>query len=47
MKKLLAAFLTITIPIWYIPFAICAIIGIGLYEAYENILKLLEKAQEK
>lgn len=47
MKKLFAFLLAITIPIWYIPVAICAIIWIGLYEAYKDILKLLEKAQEK
>jgi hypothetical protein len=47
MKKVLAFLLVITLPIWYIPVALCAIIWIGFYEAYKDILKLLEKAQSE
>ena len=41
-KKILAFLLTITLPIWYIPAALCVIISVGLYEAYKGILKVLE-----
>jgi hypothetical protein len=42
MKKILAVFLAITMPIWYIPVAITFILGAGFYESYKSILKLIE-----
>jgi len=48
IKKILAAFLTITIPIWYIPFALGLIFCMIFMGAYEGILEALNgKAQEK
>jgi hypothetical protein len=47
-KKILAALLTITIPIWYIPVGFCLIFSFIFMGAYEGILEALNgKAQEK
>jgi len=48
MKKLLAFLLTITIPIWYIPFLLGLIFCTIFINAYRGILEVLNgKAQEK
>ena len=42
MKKLLAALMAITLPIWYIPFCFIMLFGAMFKEVYKDMLKLLE-----
>lgn len=42
MKKILAAFLAITFPIWFIPMYLITFFAIGFVGAYEAILEMLE-----
>lgn len=47
-KKLIAALLAITMPIWFIPVFVCFIYFMAFKTAYESMLELLEgKAQDK
>ena len=43
MKKLIAILLTITLPIWYVPFGLCIMYFGFCNDAYKNILKIIEK----
>jgi hypothetical protein len=42
MKKILAAFLTITLPIWLIPIFLLTFCATGFIKIYEVILEILE-----
>jgi hypothetical protein len=42
MKKILAAFLAITFPIWFIPIFLLTFFATAFVGAYEAILEMLE-----
>lgn len=47
MKKLIAVFLTITLPIWYIPAFIIVMFGSAFGSAYKAILEALNELPKK
>jgi hypothetical protein len=42
MKKILAVFLAITFPVWFIPIFLITFFATGFIKTYEAILEILE-----